>query len=421
MKKLICLCSLFLLCFTAQLGLAAEGKNFFLEWPRMEQAVAYEVEIVDGARLLAAKKGVSVVPLWQNNRIYTLGCNVELPVDYTGKSIFWHVRGLNQARLPMSAYTTWRKVVIDRSLPVERKPLSLEKYKTGNGSSLLYPVYDWIPLQGVRNYEVEILTAPPENPNGTAPSQYRLEVKKTTGFDLYDDAPKLSTLTLYWRVLGVDDKGQAQGVYSDAAAFNANPDKNFQVGVLGDSISHGGGSISYPPTNLDYSYLHYLNFDAVNLSNSGDTSAATLSRFDQDVLPFHVKYLLIMTGSNSLRGWIEADSVISDLTALKTKCLENNIKPVFLTLPPINPANIKRAFNEPTAEDWQERFAAVNAYINTQVHIDVTAGLADAQGNLPTVLALDGIHLDPPGKKMIAAAINAAWPGILQLPDSAWQ
>lgn len=42
-----------------------------------------------------------------------------------------------------------------------------------------------------------------------------------------------------------------------------------------------------------------------------------------------------------------------------------------MTLPPINPQNIARAFNEPTAEDWKERFAAVNAYIRTQIHIDL--------------------------------------------------
>lgn len=400
---------------------AAEPANFYVEWPRVEQAVAYEVEVVDGAQLLAAKKGAVVPAIWRNNYIYTTGCNVQLPATFKGRSVNWRVRGLDYYRQPLSAYTPWRKVAIDQSLPVVRKPLSLQKIQTGNGAALLYPVYYWIPLQGIRDYEVEILSAPPENPNGTTASQYRLTTKKGSYFDLYDDTPRSSFVPMYWRVRAVDEKGQTLGVYSDAAAFSANPGKNYQVGVLGDSISHGGGSISYPPANLDYSYLHYLNFDAVNLSASGDTSAATLARFDEDVLPFHPRYLLIMTGSNSLRGWVKADSVIGDLQAIKAKCLDHNIKPVFLTLPPINPANIKRAFDEPTAEDWQEQFAAVNAYIKTQVYIDTAAGLADADGNLPTALGLDGIHLDPSGKKKMAAAINAAWPQILQLPASAWQ
>ena len=40
---------------------------------------------------------------------------------------------------------------------------------------------------------------------------------------------------------------------------------------------------------------------------------------------------------------------------------------------------------------------------------------------LKTELALDGLHLDPPGKKMMAAAINNAWASITALPDSAWE
>ena len=47
--------------------------------------------------------------------------------------------------------------------------------------------------------------------------------------------------------------------------------------------------------------------------------------------------------------------------------------------------------------------------------------MADSHGELKTELALDGLHLDPPGKKMMAAAINNAWASITELPDSAWE
>ena len=43
----------------------------------------------------------------------------------------------------------------------------------------------------------------------------------------------------------------------------------------------------------------------------------------------------------------------------------------------------------------------------------------DSQGMLRTELAFDGLHLDPAGKKLMAQAINAAWPDIENLTDSA--
>ena len=54
--------------------------------------------------------------------------------------------------------------------------------------------------------------------------------------------------------------------------------------MLGDSISHGGGHFSYSPAVFSFSWLHYLDFPAINLSQSGDTSGMTAERFDRDVL-----------------------------------------------------------------------------------------------------------------------------------------
>ena len=98
----------------------------------------------------------------------------------------------------------------------------------------------------------------------------------------------------------MDDNDKPLGPFTDPLPLRTNPNDNWEIGTLGDSISHGGGDLSYSPSDWEYSYQYYLDFDSINLSESGDTSAATLDRFDKDVLPFHVKYLIIMTGSNSL-------------------------------------------------------------------------------------------------------------------------
>ena len=102
------------------------------------------------------------------------------------------------------------------------------------------------------------------------------------------------------------------------------------------------------------------------------------------------------------------------MTAIRDKCLENDIRPIFLTLPPINPRHIKQVFDEDTVTDWQQQFQKVNTFIRTQDHIDVAQQFRSVDGVLRGDLAVDGLHLDIAGKKMIAAAINANWRRITQ-------
>lgn len=78
-----------------------------------------------------------------------------------------------------------------------------------------------------------------------------------------------------------------------------------------------------------------------------------------------------------------------------------------MTLPPINPAQIAKAFDQPTAADWQEKFAKVNAFIRTQPHID-TAAPFTRYDEMPKELAMDGLHGDVRAKMMMASAINQA-------------
>lgn len=163
--------------------------------------------------------------------------------------------------------------------------------------------------------------------------------------------------------------------------------------------------MSYGPNDLEYSYGHYLDFDTINLGDSGNTSHDMVERFERDVLPFHLKYLLIMGGSNSLRGGVPAEDVIADLKAIQQKCRDNGIVPILLTLPPINPYSIDKVFHEPTVDNWEEEFRKVNDFIRQEPHID-TAAAFEEDSVMPPDLALDGLHGDVEAKKRIAAVIN---------------
>lgn len=399
--------------------------NPVLHWSRIDGAVGYDVQVLkpdSKGDIMDKKTGHTYTLMMPSQIAYTTGYELALPESYMGQVFYWRVRGFDIDKQPISAFSDVEASHIDRFEPFTEKPTPMAFYNQGPDEVLLYPVYDWIAVPGAAKYELEILNDRPENPNGIEPSVHRIDSYTPTNIHQYDQKSRVSDTPLYWRVRAMDAEGQPIGVYSDALPFLTSPKaEKGCIAIFGDSISHGGGSISYSPTYWDFSYGHYLTFPTVNLAQSGDTSEMAVERFDRDVLPFQPSYLLILIGTNSLRAGVPSEDVIADLKTIKEKCLSHHIRPVFLTIPPLNPAHIKQAFDEPTADNWQTLIAEVNAYIRTQVHIDITPGMADEEGILKPELAVDGIHLDPPGKKMMGAAINNAWKQILALPDSAWK
>ncbi|CUH95678.1 hypothetical protein P22_1755 [Propionispora sp. 2/2-37] len=389
-----------------------------LTWTKVEGAVAYEIEFFHELPETAEGPYVHPVPFFSSREIYVNGFNADLTEFLQDNIFYWRVRGLDLDGKPVGEFSDAVKVYLDRNKDIRQKPVPTSIFNQSTGSTLLYPVYAWIPVNGADKYEVEILDAPPENPNGIMPSVHRIDSAIAVGFDYYDVTPRFAAKPFYWRVRGMDRDGRPVGVFSDAGEFILNPDEPVPVATFGDSITHGGGSVSYSPADWEFSYQHYLDFPTINLGKSGDTSQTMVERFDQDVLPFKPQILLIMAGSNSVRGSYTAQSIIDDLQVLEEKCLKNGIRPVFLTLPPINPDNINRVFNEETDPDWQEKLQQVNAFIRTREYIDIAQDMGDEQGILPTGMAIDGLHLDMKGKQAIAAVINANWQHILQSPTS---
>lgn len=312
----------------------------------------------------------------------------EKPLDFDGYPI-----GAESSSRPLESSVT----PVSRNAPLPRPDRSGER-----GGALLYPVYSYIGNPGASSYEIEVLSAYPENTEGTAHSMYHIGGGDFLYTDFYDDTPRFGTW--YWRVRGKDEEGNPVGQWSlpQKRQFST---EGYTIGLFGDSITHGGGRMSYGPNDLEYSYGHYLDFDTINLGDSGNTSHDMVERFDRDVLPFHLKYLLILGGSNSLRGGVPAEEVIRDLQEIQQKCRDHGIVPILLTLPPINPSSIDKVFHEPTAEGWEEAFRKVNAFIRTQPHIDTAAAFL-YDNLIPEYLALDGLHGDVEAKKRMADMIN---------------
>lgn len=380
-----------------------QEKLILLTWQEDPESVRYEVEIFRGLPENLDRNSPVENHLYDNQRIYTNQVLVDLSTFPPGEApLYWRVRpidanwqGMGPFSSPMEVRSTMK--------PVSRNAPYPHVYHPGNGSTLLYPVYSYAGNPGAASYEVEVTDRYPENPDGTAPSKYRVFSKTTTLSNVYDDNPRIGTF--YWRVRGMDENGNPLGIWSLPEKVRTNPEEHFEVGIFGDSITQGGGHLYHSPADMAYSYVTYLDFPAVNMGRSGDTTEMMEDRFDRDVLPFHVKYLLIMGGINDLRMGADPQKVIGHLEAIRKKCEEHHIVPILLTIVPINPENIQKYYGDVTYSGWKESVDTVNSWIRTQPHIDTAAPFADYPV-MPGELAMDGIHGDWNAKQMIAGEIN---------------
>lgn len=393
----------------AQVIKEEKGPYGCLTWPQNLNAVRSEVEIFKKIpKDLRADTPIANA-IYRNTHVYTNSLMLDMRQWQAEKPLFYRVRAYDLDGHPIGPYSQPADVESALFKTERNAPIPHDPYGKGYGSVLLYPVYAYTGNPNAARYEIEVTSKYPENLHGFSPSVHRIYAAKTELTDLYDDAPR--TGTYYWRVRGMDSAGKPVGEWSLPQEIK-NPVKHWKVAVYGDSISHGGGHLSFGPADLAYSYESYLDFPSINLSQSGDTSEAMVKRFEKDVLPFSPEYLLILGGTNSLRAGVPAADVIFDLKEIQRKCREHGITPILMTLPPINPENIQKAFDEPTYEGWKASFDEVNAFIRGEVHIDTAAPFEEME-ELPTWLALDGIHGDWNMKRMMAEVINREFPKIM--------
>ncbi len=389
-----------------------------LTWTKESNAVAYELEFFSKSISRLDPQETDARAVFRTSDVYENAVN--LPLDEMRKGLsdkqplWWRVRALDLDGAAISPFSRLAPLYTNPALPRMNAPLLHPVADKGRGSAMLFPVYSWVRPYGAANFEVALYTEDPERKPDAAPIAQWIAPYG----EQYDETPRMGDMTYYWRVRALDKQG-TPGAWSATSDFRLEP-QHWEIAVLGDSISHGGGHVSYNPEALEYSWLSYLDFPAVNLSQSGDITRLMADRFERDVLPFSPDYLLIMCGTNDLRaGEFTVEEAIANMERIKEKCVSYGIRPIFLTLPPINPANIGRVFGEEITDEWQERFAKFNEYLRQQPHIDTAAAFTPyaANGELPEWLGLDGLHEDVIGKQLIAARVNANLEAAKQAAD----
>ena len=372
----------------------------FLVWHTVPNAVCYELEILDAPPEVEGGINLSTRHnLFNTRKIYTNGYQADLR-PYNRREIWWRARALGLHHESIGEFSKAEKIVIDTTKPLPNCPLINNFDFMDYLPQPIYHVFDWIPLNNAAKYEVEMLVHPPDVENDIEPSTDSVwHMISEDVASCYDEYGRPYAGAYYWRVRALDDNDKPIGTWSNSEKFIV---EDYTGGV------NVARAVSYSPRALQYSYETYIDFPVVNLSKSGDTSRTTLERFEHDVLPLKPRNLIISTGTNCLRdSRISAEDVISDLAGINKLCLQNNIRPVYLTLMPINPESIQNAFRTPTDPAWHAKLEQINDYIKRQeFFIDLEPYFYDAQGTMNVELSVDGIHPDLRGKMLIGELIS---------------
>ena len=267
-----------------------------------------------------------------------------------------------------------------------------------------YLVYSWVPAINADHYEIQLFK------DGELFRDYVTDFHpRDDNFDFYAEEPVLEEGEYFWRIRGIAAGGAVLTEWSEQNAGNTfKVEKPARFCALGDSVTHGGGSISVPPSIAAYNWQNYCSLPIKNLAKSGDTTEKMLERFERDILSFSPEILFIMAGVNDYRSNILGWDSVENLAAIRDKCAAYGIKPVFITPTPLNPDLIRKVkFVNRPPYDWQEQRKYICNWIRQQENfIDIENALSDENGFLRADLAIDGLHPDITGKEIIGRAVE---------------
>ena len=371
---------------------AALPSSVLLRWEPYHGAVRYEVRI-----LVRTAEG-RMVEQQKLSRVYTTGVHIPLTGLLPQDDLYWTVQPLGYDGTPLAAASEPQPVREARADPPA--PVLTAEYDK-MAYAPLYPVYSWIPLSGQTHHEVEVYRRAADG------RDVFLHTLQAGEQDVYDDAAFTVPGHYVYRVRGVTTAGTPISDWSAGGTFDVVP--HTPIAAIGDSITHGGGAITLPPSYTLYDWETYCTVPVKNLGHSGDTTADMLARFDRDVLPFAPRVLIIMGGVNDYRSGVYGAQTVRNLAALGEKCRAHGITPIFLTVTPIRPAWMTKRMTIMTPpSDWMDHRDYINDWVRQQeFSVDVSSMLADANGELEAAYTTDGLHPDDMGKKHIGQTIDS--------------
>lgn len=175
--------------------------------------------------------------------------------------------------------------------------------------------------------------------------------------------------------------------------------ENNQVVFIGDSIIE-----LYPIYELfaDKSKIVY------NRGISGDTSDRLLERMDKNALNINPDIVYILVGTNDIEKGIEHSIIISNINNIIDKCKDKGVKKIIVSgLYPVNKSINSCMVGKRTNNEIIELNNKIKS-ATTQKNVlfsDLTAVLADSDGNFIKDYTYDGLHPNAKGYLEITKAL----------------
>jgi lysophospholipase L1-like esterase len=195
------------------------------------------------------------------------------------------------------------------------------------------------------------------------------------------------------------------GRYRDPDAALGPPAAGEQrVVFMGDSITDGWPLLEYFPTK-----------PYVNRGIGGQTTPQMLLRFRPDVIDLQTKVVVILAGTNDIggnTGPMRMEDIENNFASMAELAQVHGIRVVLSSVLPVHnytPEAELRLIGRPPEKilelnRWLKDYCARNGCI----YLDYFSALVDEKGLLKKDLALDGLHPNPAGYKIMAPLAQAA-------------
>ena len=209
------------------IGSYSSADSFTLPKPTMEQITwndethpVFRWTAVNGANKynIELLNDLPENPNGTASSVYRLGVGTTAELNWPGSTI-----GLNGRRYYVRTIATNDNGLLGgysdtASFDVIRPNLNPVVW---NGLQL--PYLSWSPVPGAAFYGLELLSAPPENPNGKVASGYRIGAVGVIGTSFQGNTSGMAPGTYYWRVIAADAAGNYIGTFSNAGSFFCMP------------------------------------------------------------------------------------------------------------------------------------------------------------------------------------------------------
>lgn len=180
-----------------------------------------------------------------------------------------------------------------------------------------------------------------------------------------------------------------------------------RVVFFGDSITDGWKLNQYFPGK-----------PYVNRGISGQITGEMLGRMQADVIALKPEAMVILAGTNDLARGVPIPTIQNNLTMIGSLAEQAGIRPIFASILPVSDHHKDaNPNNERTPTRPPEKIRELNAWLAAMCksrgfhYLDYFSAMVDAQGQLRSELADDGLHPNAEGYKIMAPLAQAALDG----------